>query len=240
MSMRRYFSLLLATLSFCLTAYFATLNLIVQEREKVVSTSFEKPFVVVIDAGHGGIDGGVTGRKTGVKESDLNLAISFLLKDIFEDAGFAVVLTRRTEHGLTADGGLWSKSADMRKRREIVQSANADLVLSIHQNFLPSSSSVRGGQVFYKKGVANGENLALCVQEGINSVYTKHGVKKRVAKEGEYYMLECTNAPSLIVECGFLSSPEDECLLKTDAHKKQLANAIFSGVLAYFQNAGSF
>ena len=106
--------------------------------------------------------------------------------------------------------------------------------------FLPSSSSVRGGQVFYKKGVANGEKLALCVQDGINSVYTKHGVKKRVAKEGEYYMLECTNAPSLIVECGFLSSPEDECLLKTDSHKKQLANAIFSGALAYFQNAGSF
>ena len=136
--MRRYFSLLLATVCFCLTAYFASLRFIVQEKESGVLASAGMPFVVVIDAGHGGIDGGVTGRQTGIKESDVNLAVSFLLKDVFEDAGFSVVLTRKTEHGLASDGGLWTKKADMRKRREIVQNASADLVLSIHQNFLPT------------------------------------------------------------------------------------------------------
>ena len=191
--------------------------------------------MVVIDAGHGGIDGGVTGKQTGVKESDVNLSLSFLLKDVFEDAGFSVVLTRKTEHGLASDGGLWTKNADMRKRREIAQNASADLVLSIHQNFLPSSSKVRGGQVFYKAGEESNEKLARCVQDGINSVYTKYGVKNRMAKAGEYYMLECTNAPSLIVECGFLSNAEDEYLLTTVLHKKQIASAIFSGVMAYLQ-----
>ena len=224
-------------LCFCLTAYFFVLEFIVLERGKAVLADENNSFTVVIDAGHGGMDGGVTGRRTGVKESDLNLAICYTLKSLFEDAGFSVVLTRKTELGLTLDGGLWNKNDDMRKRREIIQNSSADLVLSIHQNFLPSSSTVRGGQVFYKKGAKDGEQLALCVQDGINSVYTKHGVKKRVAKVGEYYMLECTNAPSLIVECGFLSSPEDEYLLCTDSHKKQIANAILAGVLAYFSQS---
>ena len=234
--MRKYFSLLLATIFFCLTACLVVLRSIVHEREKGVFTAGGGAFVVVIDAGHGGMDGGVTGRCTGVKESDLNLSLSFLLKDVFEDAGFLVVLTRKTEHGLANEGELWSKNADMRKRREIIQNANADLVLSIHQNFLPSSTRVRGGQVFYKEGSANNGNLAFLVQDAINSIYIKHGVKNRVAKAGDYYMLECTSAPSLIVECGFLSSPDDEYLLTTDTHKKQIANAIFKGVLAYFQS----
>ncbi len=237
--MRRYFSLLFATLCFCMTAYFAALRSIVQGVEGGVLVSEGKQFVVVIDAGHGGIDGGVTGRRTGVKESDVNLAVSFALKDVFEDAGFLVVLTRKTEHGLTKDGGLWTKNGDMRRRREIIQSVSPDLVLSIHQNFLPSSSNVRGGQVFYREGESN-EKLALCVQDGINSVYTKHGVKSRQAKAGKYYMLECTDAPSLIVECGFLSNAEDEYLLTTSSHKRQIASAIFSGALAYLQGENSF
>jgi N-acetylmuramoyl-L-alanine amidase len=232
--MRKYFLALLATVCFCMTAYFSTLQAIVVESEKEVLGTNENAFVVVIDAGHGGMDGGVIGRRTGIKESDINLSITYLLKSAFEDAGFVVVLTRRTELGLSIDGRLWNKNDDMRKRREIIQNSSADLVLSIHQNFLPSSSTVRGGQVFYKKGAKESEKLALCVQDGINSVYTKHGVKKRSAKVGKYYMLECTNAPSLIVECGFLSSYEDEDLLRTDTHKKQLAGAILYGVLAYF------
>ena len=233
--MRRYFALLLATLCFCMTAYFSVLLSIAHSRESRFTTS-ENQFVVVIDAGHGGMDGGVVGRRTGVKESDLNLSISFLLKALFEDAGFLVVLTRKTEHGLSVDGELWGKNADMRKRREIIQSCSADLVLSVHQNFLPTSTQVRGGQVFYKTGNKANEKLALCVQECINSVYSCHGVKKRMVKAGEYYMLECANVPSIIVECGFLSSPEDERLLITDSHKKQIANAIFCGVLAYLQD----
>lgn len=237
--MRRYFSLALATVFVCMSAYFAVFRVIVQGRKTEALVSSEKQFVVVIDAGHGGIDGGVTGRRTGIKESDLNLSLCFILKDKFEDAGFLVELTRKTEHGLSSDGGLWSKNGDMRKRREIIQTLSPDLVLSIHQNFLPSSSKVRGGQVFYKSGDDRNEKLALRVQEGINSVYAKHGVKNRVAKAEKYYMLECTSAPSIIVECGFLSNPEDEYLLTTNLHKKQIASAIFSGVLAYFL-AGSF
>ncbi|MBR2341761.1 MAG: N-acetylmuramoyl-L-alanine amidase [Clostridia bacterium] len=235
--MRRYFSIIFATICFCITACFTALRSIVYERENSIFASSERVFTVVIDAGHGGMDGGVVGKRTGIKESDLNLGVSFALKDVFEDAGFFVVLTRKTQLGLSDDVGLWNKNADMRKRREIIKNANPDLVLSIHQNSLPSSTRVRGGQVFYKTDSLVGEKLAVLVQDAINFVYSKHGVKDRVAKAEEYYMLECTNAPSLIVECGFLSNAEDEYLLTTNTHKKQLANAIFSGVMAFFSQS---
>ena len=228
--MRKYLSLL--TAFFYLFILTSSVLLCVNSSLEQSVISEEKQFLIVIDAGHGGLDGGVTGKATGVKESDLNLAISYILKDLFVDAGFLVTMTRLTEFGVTDGINAWTKKGDMKKRREIIQEANPDFVLSIHQNALAFNSSIRGAQVFYSKGKEKDKELALIMQNSLNAVYQKYGVKPRNAMVGEYYMLECTVAPSFIVECGFLSSPNDEKLLLQDVHKKQIANAIFASVVA--------
>ena len=228
--MKKYLWLVMGILYF-FTAAVAVTAREALSAEKVVGAG-QDGFSVVIDAGHGGMDGGVTGITTGVKESDLNLSLAFLLQELFLDAGFSVTMTRKTSFGLCEGAKPWTKKGDMKMRKEIIQTSNPDFVLSIHQNSLAFTRSTRGAQVFYKQGEEQGKRVALLAQNALNAVYARHGVKGRNAVAAEYYMLECANVPSLIIECGFLSNPDDEKLLLTDVHKKQIAVAIFSGVVA--------
>ncbi len=193
---------------------------------------------IVVDAGHGGIDVGVSGRTTGVKESDLNLSISLLLKEELEDMGFEVVLTRKTEAGLYDTTAKGFKKRDMQRRKEIVQSANPALLVSVHQNQY-AAKSVRGGQVFYASENEGGKKLALLMQEGLNELYSEEGAKGRSAKEAEYFMLTCHPCPSVIVECGFLSNPDDEKLLLTKGFQKRVARRLAQGVTKYFAEVSS-
>ncbi len=190
---------------------------------------------VVVDAGHGGIDGGVTGRKTGKKESDLNLAIAFCLKDALEDKGFSVVLTRKTEAGLYDTTAKGFKKRDMQRRKEIVEAAQPAFVISLHQNFYPSRNA-RGAQVFYKKGALDGERFARLAQEKLNALYAEQGVKDRKATAGELFMLDCYDAPSLLIECGFLSNAADEALLVSVQWQRKIAESVAGSVLAYLSD----
>lgn len=190
---------------------------------------------VVIDAGHGGIDGGVVGVKTKQKESDVNLRISFILKEKLSDAGFLVVMTRTTEGGLYDTTAPGFKRRDMQKRKEICESANPLCVLSVHQNFYPSTAS-RGGQVFYNKTSDLGGRLAVNIQSQLNTLYAGEGVKARKETAGDYYMLRLV-PPSVIVECGFLSNPKDDTLLNTPAFCEKIADSIVAGLLATLQNS---
>ena len=192
-----------------------------------------EPLCVVLDAGHGGIDGGVVGKQTGVKESDLNLSITMKLAAIFKDAGFETVLTRKTEAGLYGAATQGFKKRDMQKRKEIIEGAKPALMISVHQNFYPTGLS-RGGQVFYRAGSESGKMLAEEIQNTFNTLYASVGVKARNAMTGDYFMLNCTEYPSVIAECGFLSS-SDEALLVSDEFQSKLAKAIFAGALKYLE-----
>ena len=186
---------------------------------------------IVLDAGHGGIDGGVEGRTTGVKESEINLSIVKKLEKYFIAAGIEVVLTRSSEAGLYGVASSTLKRRDMEKRRDIINKAEPTLVISVHQNYYPNSSR-RGGQVFFKSGSEDGKRLADCLQNSLNSLYGE--VKDYDALTGDYYLLNCTEYPSVIAECGFLSSPTDEALLITDEFQTELAYSLFKGIIAYF------
>ena len=200
--------------------------------------AFSSNMRIVVDAGHGGIDGGVCGAVTGVKESDINLAISFILKEELTDMGFEVVLTRKTEAGLYDTTARGFKKRDMQRRKEIIEETKPALILSIHQNFYPTKSA-RGGQVFYSKKQEGSLALVEGMQEGLNSLYEGRKVKGRKVTAAEYFMLECYPVPSVIVECGFLSNRLDEELLCSAAWKKRLAQEIAGGVLAYFANSAA-
>ncbi len=187
--------------------------------------------VIVIDAGHGGIDAGVRGITTEAKESDINLAIAKKLKGYFQEAGFKAVMTRKTNAGLYGTSGKGFKMRDMKKRKQIIADNNADMVISIHQNFCPIPSK-RGGTVFFDKTSESGKALADSIQSVLNGL--NEDIKKNEALAGDYYMLKCTENPSVIVECGFLSNTEDEKLLNDAEYQKQIAYAIFKGAVAYY------
>ena len=205
---------------------------------ETVSTLGENGMRIVLDAGHGGIDGGVTGKETGVKESDLNLSIVRLLKEELTGIGFDVVLTRKTENGLYGTTAKGFKKRDMQRRKEIIEEADPALVVSVHQNFF-SSRAMRGAQVFYSRESEGGKKLALATQERLNGLYATQGVKARTIMSGEYFMLECAACPSVIVECGFLSNAADEGLLCSKEWQKKLASSIASGIVAYFADSAA-
>ncbi len=217
---------------------FAVLACLQALSAQTVSAFLEGSMRVVIDAGHGGVDGGVSGVQTGVKESDLNLAIARELKDELEDMGFEVTMTRKTEAGLYGTATKGFKKRDMQKRKEIIQAVDPALIISIHQNLYPSQA-VRGGQVFYSAKSEGSERLAICVQDKVNELYATRGVKNRKIAKGEYFMLDCYSCPSVLVECGFLSSAEDEKLLCDGVWQKKLAGAISAGVLTCFSERTS-
>ncbi len=193
---------------------------------------------IVVDAGHGGIDVGVTGRTTGLKESDVNLAIAMALAERLKESGFEVTLTRKTEGGLYGTTAKGFKKRDMQRRKEIIQKADPALVISVHQNYYPSQA-IRGGQVFYLPTSEEGERLAFYTQSRVNELYAEKGVKARKATKGEFFMLQCYDCPSMIVECGFLSNAADEALLNSKAWQRRLAESITAGVLEFYADAAA-
>jgi len=228
--MKRKIALFLSVIAFVLSAYTLAFRVL----SGTSAHAFKDGLRIVVDAGHGGMDGGVVGRVTKVKESDVNLAIAFKLKELFTDAGFEVVLTRQTSFGLCDEQGKWTKNADMRKRKEIITQTNPSLVISVHQNSCPSAPSVRGAQVFFSRKSEEGKRLALSVQRKLNAFYRGLSVKERVATVADYYVLECSSVPSILVECGFLSNAEDEALLSSENGREKLAKSIFQGVIGFY------
>jgi len=200
------------------------------------SASESLRLTVVIDAGHGGIDGGVVGIESNVKESDINLDISRKLQKKLEEAGFAVVQTRETEAGLYGTAAPGYKKRDMKVRSDIIHKSNPALVISVHQNFF-SLRSRRGAQVFFRESNEKSKTLACLIQSELNAM--ENCPRKSDPLRGDYYILNCSDYPSVIVECGFLSNPEDEALLLTDEYREKIVSAIASGALNFLSSAAN-
>lgn len=189
--------------------------------------------VVVLDAGHGGIDNGVIGVATGNKESYINLQIARYLQGYLVDGGFKVVMTRKSQAGLYGLPTKGFKRRDMEKRKQIALACHARLLVSIHQNFCPIPSR-RGGTAFYDKSSSASCQFAQCVQKQINDL--PESTRAFNALVGDYYILKCVPCPSIIVECGFLSNREEDILLGTAEYQKKMAYTIFRGIVFYFSN----
>lgn len=185
-------------------------------------------FIVVIDAGHGGIDGGVEGVNSKVKESELNLDIARKLRDKIESTGAKVVMTRKTDLGLYGNLSKGFKKRDLKKRMEIADKANADLFVSIHLNYF-SSPKRRGAQVFYKTGDAESKKIASVIQKNLNEL----GEREILPLCGDYYVLNEAKTTAILCECGFLSNEEEEKLLLSNDYRMQIANKILEGIETY-------
>lgn len=182
---------------------------------------------VVVDPGHGGFDPGALAPTTGAYESDINLAMAFALRDELTSRGIPVKMTRADANALGDN-----KEADMARRRSITNESGAALFVSIHMNSFPSDTSVHGPQVFYKQNSATGKRLADCIQVFANEA---SGGSRPIRHDGDknLYVLKEAPMPAVLVECGFLTNPEEEARLQDRGYQKLLAAAIADGIEAY-------
>lgn len=186
---------------------------------------------IVLDAGHGGRDGGSVGVD-GTIEKEINLEYVLCLKDKLVEQGYKVVLTRKNDDGLYSEFAKNKKTSDMHARFEIIKKANPNLVISLHMNSF-GSASAKGANTYYRKDDKSSKECADLIQK---SLQTSCGASRSHAKVGDYYMLNCSYYSSVLIECGFLSNPEEEKLLRTEEYKQKIVNAIFNGILLYFGN----
>lgn len=184
---------------------------------------------IVIDAGHGGLTG-ATGL-AGTIESEINLQIAMMLKEIFLRDGFDVIMVREEEKALAG-----KKKEDMAARRKIIEESGASAVISIHQNSYKQDQSCKGPQVFYAKGSEQGRILADYAQQELNVVAGMQ--KTRLSKDSNFYIVESGDYPAILVECGFLSNSEDEQRLNQPQYQLKIAKAIAQAVCSYLDEYG--
>ncbi len=192
--------------------------------------------VVILDAGHGGADGGAVGSD-GTAEKDLNLQVALKTQALLEQSGCTVFMTRSEDISLSTpedDEKRQRKTADLNNRKKMVEEYGVEAFVSIHMNTFPDPQ-YGGTQVFYAKTPQNSKKLAECIQQEVAAFDPEN---TRVAKDGTngIYVLQETNVPSVVVECGFLSNSKDLERLKTEEYQNELANAVFCGITKFFSN----
>lgn len=204
-------------------------------RQTVESAGSMQPFsgcpVIVIDAGHGAPDGGSTGI-SGTREETVNLAVAKRLEGLLCLMGYETVMTRTGPDCIATEGATirQKKQSDLRNRVELVNALPAAVVVSIHQNHFPDSR-YWGPQVFFSSG---GEALAASAQRPLSEALAPGSHREPKASSG-VYLMEHIRHPGILVECGFLSNPEEERKLTTADHQKKIA-AILAAVLAEHVN----
>lgn len=189
---------------------------------------------IVIDAGHGKPDEGAESSK-GTTEAETNLKIALKLQNLLEQSGATVILTRSDENAiydLDAKTLKQKKISDIHNRVKIGNESSADIFVSIHLNKIPQQQ-YDGWQTFYNGNNENSRKLAVSIQNKLNDAIQKEN--NRIAKTiDNVYIIKHVEIPTTIVECGFLSNPEEERSLLEDEYQNKLAWGIYNGVINYF------
>ena len=185
--------------------------------------------IILIDPGHGGIDGGAK-SKNGTIEKNINLLIATKLKKELENSGYLVYMTREEDSQLDS-----KKVKDLNARCQMKKDTKCDIFISIHQNIFPQASCF-GSQVWY----ASNDNSKLLAEEIQNSlketVADKNKRVPKAAKEQYRILRDGYEGACVLVECGFLSNYEEEEKLKSDEHQDKIVKGIINGVNKYFEN----
>lgn len=182
--------------------------------------------LIVIDAGHGGFDPGKVGTQNTL-EKDINLAIAKKVEKILRESGYTVYMTRMEDKALGDESGKSKKITDLKNRVKMINEAEPAVAVSIHQNSFSAGTS--GAQVFYYTGSEQGKKLAGILQQTVKDIVGdgNHRVEKA---NSSYYMLKKITCPFAIVECGFLSNPTEESLLRDEKYQQKMAKGICEGI----------
>lgn len=210
-----------------------------REVASFVAARAETP-VVVLDPGHGGIDGGAESSR-GISEKDINLSIALELRKQLQQENIRVIMTRQSDKGLYGPkqkGTIRSlKTCDMKERKRIIDEAGAALTVSIHLNSFTQDSSVRGAQVFYpSEGEASvtskSEEAARLIQQAFNDSINKEKKREELGKN-DVFLFRDIRSPIVIAECGFLSNQEEAENLKEGVYQQQLSKVLKKGICTY-------
>lgn len=188
---------------------------------------------IVIDAGHGGMDGG-TVSCTGVPESRINLEVALRLEKLLALLGYDTVMTRTADVDLSTEGATvrQQKNSDLRNRVAAVNNVSNALLISIHQNHF-TESKYSGPQIFYASDPES-QNLANALQTNLNQAT---GSKRACKTADSVYLMQNISCPGVLVECGFLSNATEEFLLRQDGYQKKLCCVITATLAQYLENA---
>ncbi len=199
-------------------------------------TFSESTPVVVIDAGHGGPDGGTSGFSK-VPEKDLNLDIALKVRDILTSAGVDVVMTRTEDITLTDPDGGTRKNQDLRARKKIAEATPNAVLVSIHMNAF-SIEKYSGLQVYYSKNDEQSQELAKAVQFAVSSALQPENDRKIKPAGENIYLLHELDCPAVLIECGFLSNAAEAEKLNDAEYRRSLAFVIANSLIGtIYQNA---
>lgn len=183
---------------------------------------------IYIDPGHGSVDNGTSNNN--IYEKDLNLQISLKLKTALNTQGATVLLTRDDDYDLSKPGALYRKKSDFDNRIALINNAQTDIYLSIHQNYY-SNPQYYGPQVFYSKANDANLNLAQIIQKSLNAISNTTRDIKEIPKT---YMYDKLNPPGVLIECGFISNPQELAKLTNEDYQTKLAETITRAIINYY------
>lgn len=199
--------------------------------------SARRKSIIILDAGHGGEDGGAVAAD-GTNEKDINLAITKKTAAFFEIFGVEYIPVR-TEDTSVGDNSLTTlrerKKSDIRSREKLVKSTPNAIFFSIHQNMY-DIAKYKGTQVFYGSQNPESELLAQEIQNSVKKRLQDDNTRQIKPSGDSIYLLYKAKAPSVMIECGFLSNPEELALLKDENYQKQMSYSVFCGLISYLNN----
>jgi N-acetylmuramoyl-L-alanine amidase len=194
--------------------------------------------IIVLDAGHGGPDGGAVGG-TDIVEKDITLEITKKVRDYLQEQGALVILTRNGDYDLadkSTRGYSRRKAEDLKKRVDIINKSDIDFFVSVHLNALPSGDS-KGAQTFYYRSLVENERAAKFIQAELRT--SLENTKRSAKTISHVYLLKHAKTPGALVEAGFLSNVNERYLLNSEKYQQKVAAAIYRGVLRYFTEKGN-
>lgn len=200
----------------------------------VASGAQEQYPTIILDAGHGGMDGGAVAAD-GSSEKDINLAITLKVEAFLKSSGIQTVMVRtddRSVHDEQAKTTREIKVTDIHNRMKLFESTPNSILVSIHQNHY-ASPSIKGAQVFYSKNTPSSALLADCIQNAIASQLQPWNTRATKPSGSSIYLLYQAKATAVLVECGFISNPEENRSLHEEAYQARMAFCITQGILQY-------
>lgn len=198
-----------------------------------VNASAKSNLTIVIDAGHGGEDGGAEGN--GLVEKELNLDVSKRLSSLLRNAGINVVMTREDDvllYDVNSDYEGKKKYQDVRRRLEIAQSQENPVFVSIHMNYF-AQTQYSGLQVWYSKNDARSRILANLVQSNVKSRLQPNNKRNIKEATSAIFLLDNATFPAVLIECGFLSNPEEARALGDENYRQELAKSIYQAIMTF-------
>lgn len=229
-------NIVLVGLTFLLLITVFSLNVGANEAKPVTSDQSAQK-TILLDPGHGGEDPGAVSDYSGIKEKDVNLSVALKVRELLQKDGFKVLMTREEDilvYDPETRNIVQKRKQDLLRRKKMMDEAGADIVVSIHLNKFPETQYY-GAQTFFPPGSAESQKLASSIQKSLREMVDPNNKRVSLVKKEPIIILRDYKTNTAIVECGFLSNPEEEKRLGSREYQDKIAEAIKEGIKNYFK-----